>query len=123
MYLLQDTRDILTRDFQSRGLPLGYRLCIERRALTAATERLMEEPPSKKTRREGVDVVTIEEGLTAYNGLREVMENKSPLPRFWQLCREREAFLDCVLSVSEVLVASACVSVCLHRVLQLLNDK
>ena len=103
MYLfciLQDTRDILTRDFQSKRLPLGYRLCLERRALTAATERSIEEPPSKKMRREGVDVVTMEEGLTAYNGLREVMENKSPLPRFWQLCREREAFLDCVLSVS-----------------------
>ncbi|XP_064393895.1 integrator complex subunit 8-like isoform X2 [Halichondria panicea] len=101
-----DTRDILTRDFQSKGLPLGYRLCLERRALTAATERSIEEPPSKKMRREGVDVVTMEEGLTAYNGLREVMENKSPLPRFWQLCREREAFLDCVLSLCEQLLST-----------------
>ncbi len=58
----------------------------------------MNEPPAKKPRREECEGV--EEGLVAYNGLREVMDNKTPLPHFWQLCRASETFLNTVITVS-----------------------
>lgn len=100
LYIPQDLEDILTKDFQQRGLPLSSRLCLERRALTADTNRLMEEPPPKRPKRERGESVPPEEGLCAYNALRDALENKTSGARFWQLVKGRPAFTNTVLNVS-----------------------
>ncbi len=100
---------IVSRDLRTRTLPVGSRLCLERRALTVLREQALIEPPAKKPHHddEGGECGGVEVGLVAYNGLREVMDNKTPLPQFWQLFRERETFLNTVLTVSRHLDASA----------------
>ena len=98
----QDIASVLAKDFVVRGLPLGSRLCLERRGVLADLSKSLQEPPTKKLRTDQSEKVSLEEGLCAYNGLREVMENKAPMPRFWQLVRERDEFVDCVLDVSAI---------------------